>query len=64
MQFDPMTSSSGGGVAILAVLAALVGLASTVFWMFVAWRAMRAHEEIATATTKMASRKGDDREVF
>ena len=39
-------SGAGGGIAILAVL---WGLFVTVFWLVVAWRAMRAHEEIAEA---------------
>ncbi len=37
----------GGFGAILAVLTAIVGLITTVFWMIVGWRAMRAHERIS-----------------
>jgi hypothetical protein len=30
-------------------LAVIVGIVTTLFWMLVAWRAMRAHERIAEA---------------
>ena len=32
----------------------LVGFFVSFFWMFVGWRAMRAHEELARATTSLA----------
>ena len=44
MSLPQMTGSAGG---MLAVLIGLIGVASTVFWMVVGWRAMRAHEDIA-----------------
>jgi uncharacterized membrane protein len=53
-----MTSSNVGG---LAVLIALVGVATTIFWMYVGWRAMVAHERLAKATEDMA-RKMRERE--
>ncbi len=39
--------SGGGGFFIF--LTFVGGLALTIFWMTVAWRAMRAHEKIADA---------------
>jgi hypothetical protein len=39
--------SSEVGVAGMAVLAALWGLVTMVFWMWLAWRAVKAHERIA-----------------
>jgi uncharacterized membrane protein len=36
--------TTGGLLAILGVLAAFV---TTVFWLVIGWRAMRAHEKIA-----------------
>jgi hypothetical protein len=48
-----MTQSGIGG---LAVLIALFGIATTVFWMFVGWRAMEAHERLARATEEIARR--------
>jgi len=38
----------------MAVLLALFGLASAIFWMVVGWRAMRAHERIADASEQTA----------
>jgi uncharacterized membrane protein len=32
---------------VLGFVSAVVGLVTTVFWLVVGWRAMRAHEEIA-----------------
>ena len=32
------------------LLAVFFGLASAIFWMVVAWRAMRAHERLADAS--------------
>ena len=37
-----------------ATVAGLVGIAITIFWMIVAWRAMRAHERLAQATEELA----------
>ncbi len=31
-----------------------IALLSAVFWMFVAWRAMRAHERLADAAQELA----------
>ena len=47
-------SISGGNVQGWAVLAALFGIASAIFWMVVGWRAMRAHERIADAGEQAA----------
>ena len=35
------------GMGLFAMFAGLLGVATTIFWMVVAWRAMRAHERIA-----------------
>ena len=42
-----------GDLQGLAVLAMLLGLFSTVFWMVVSWRAMKAHEKLADAVQRM-----------
>ena len=42
-----------------AALAALFAIASTIFWMVVGWRAMRAHERIADASEQAAKILGD-----
>ena len=43
MQF----SGSSPLLIFLAGLTSIVGLVTTVFWLVVGWRAMRAHEDIA-----------------
>ncbi|MBL8861663.1 MAG: hypothetical protein JNK02_06585 [Planctomycetes bacterium] len=43
LQVNPGTNA----VLLLSVVTTLVGVISTVFWMVVSWRAMRAHERIA-----------------
>ena len=45
MNFTMNNSSSAG--AFLAVVTTIVAIVTTVFWMIVGWRAMRAHERIA-----------------
>jgi hypothetical protein len=38
---------NGAFGAVLAIAAAAFGIAVSLFWMWVGWRAMRAHERIA-----------------
>jgi uncharacterized membrane protein len=42
-----MQSSFSNVGPVWAVVVGLVGFVTTVFWMVVGWRAMRAHERIA-----------------
>ena len=49
-----MTTNSGSGLDGMAGFLILVGIATTIFWMVVGWRAMRAHERIAEASEKTA----------
>ena len=42
-------SSGGGDLGFLVVIAMVCNFFVTIFWMVVAWRAMRAHEGIANA---------------
>ena len=46
-----MTATNIGG---LAALITLFGIATTIFWMYVGWRAMGAHERLAKAAEDMA----------
>ena len=39
-------------------LVLVIALAFTVFWMVVAWRAMRAHEQIADVLARREQREG------
>ena len=50
-----------GEIGGLAVGIALAGVVATIFWMYVGWRAMQAHERLAEAAEEMA-RKMRDRE--
>jgi uncharacterized membrane protein len=48
--------NNGMGGLLLAAGAVVLGLAVSLFWMVVAWRAMRAHERLADATEDLANR--------
>ena len=52
-----------GDLQGLAVLAMLLGLFSTVFWMVVSWRAMKAHEKLADAVERMMLQQSAIREM-
>ena len=51
MQFSDSMQMSGNTpfLVLVAGLTSVVGLFTTIFWVVVGWRAMRAHEEIAAA---------------
>jgi uncharacterized membrane protein len=53
MNFDPTRSGALGLVLVALVLSALV----TLFWMWVAWRAMRAHERLADAVERISRKQ-------
>lgn len=55
---NPEINIGAGGAGILAVIVGLVGIAVTVFWMAVGWRAMKAHEKLADAAQDIARRQG------
>jgi uncharacterized membrane protein len=40
-------NTSGPFWILLSVVTSIVGLLTTIFWLVVGWRAMRAHEQIA-----------------
>ena len=52
-----------GDLQGLAVLAMLLGLFSTVFWMVVSWRAMKAHEKLADSVERIAQQQSAIREM-
>lgn len=52
-----------GAFAVLAVLAGVLGLVSTIFWMVVGWRAMIAHEKMAASLQELAARRGGSDEA-
>ena len=49
------------GVSGLAAGIALAGVVTAIFWMYVGWRAMQAHERLAEAAEDIA-RKMRERE--
>lgn len=59
----PPIRMTGGG-EIWAFLAILVGIFVTIFWMYVGWHAMKAHERLADAVERLAgaARQGGTKE--
>ncbi len=43
------TTFEASGPTALVVLTSILAIVTTIFWMIVGWRAMRAHERIAQA---------------
>ena len=41
------TNGSSALLAFFGLVTSVLGLITTIFWLVVGWRAMRAHEEIA-----------------
>ncbi|MEQ1893486.1 MAG: hypothetical protein ABL998_13140 [Planctomycetota bacterium] len=54
MQSPFLSSGSGGAAVFFSILAGLFGLAVSVVWLWIGWRAMRAHERIADALAQPA----------
>jgi hypothetical protein len=48
------SSATDGIVGVLVFLVPLAGIVVTIFWMVVAWRAMRAHERLASAAETLS----------
>ncbi len=40
-------TQSGGASTALVVFTTMVSIVTTIFWMVIGWRAMRAHERLA-----------------
>jgi hypothetical protein len=47
-------SFSGGGAPDWAVFVAILGVGMSFLWIYIAWRAMRAHERLAAAADQIA----------
>ncbi|MAB78552.1 MAG: hypothetical protein CMJ89_04280 [Planctomycetes bacterium] len=52
---DPLDPTVQGmsGFASIAICGGVLGLISTIFWMVVGWRALVAHEKLASAVEKL-----------
>lgn len=56
--FQTSVASSGTGWAVLlSTITGLFGLAIAVLWLWIGWRAMRAHERIADALAQPDSER-------
>ena len=51
------------GIGGLAVFMFLIGIVTSILWLVIGWRAMRAHEKIADYIELMARRQLDQRET-
>jgi len=45
------------GISVIGICIFLWGLAVTIFWMYVAWRAMRAHERLAKSVEDISKKQ-------
>ena len=48
------------GLQGITILVMLLGIFSTIFWMVVSWRAMRAHEKLADAVERLTQRQASN----
>lgn len=58
MQFH---GGPSGAFSLLAFLTVLFGIVTTIFWMVVGWRAMRAHERLAEVSEGLLSIRRNER---
>jgi uncharacterized membrane protein len=49
-----MSMSFNGADAAWVAIATAVGIASALLWLYIGWRAMRAHERLASAAEQIA----------
>ena len=47
----------------ITILVMMLGIFSTIFWMVVSWRAMRAHEKLADAVERLTHRQAANPET-
>ncbi len=47
----------------ITILVMLLGIFSTIFWMVVSWRAMKAHEKLADAVERLTQRQASKPET-
>lgn len=46
-----------GASNLLVFITSVIAIATTIFWMYVAWRVMRAHERLADAAERQTDRR-------
>ena len=47
----------GAGITVIGFFAILWGLAITILWIYIAWRAMRAHEKLAQSVEDISKKQ-------
>ena len=52
-----------GNMQGITILVMLLGIFSTIFWMVVSWRAMKAHEKLADSVERIALQQSAIREM-
>ena len=50
-----------GGIGFFVVISFLLAIATSIFWMVVGWRAMRAHERIAAVSADWLISRREER---
>ena len=45
------------GISVIGILVFLWGLAITILWLYIAWRAMRAHEKLAQSVEDISKKQ-------
>ena len=53
-----MNMSFNGADAAWVVIAGVISVVMSVLWLYIAWRAMKAHERLAGAAERMARSSG------
>ncbi|MCY3016685.1 MAG: hypothetical protein NT171_18580 [Planctomycetota bacterium] len=53
---NPTINFPDSDAAVVAILIGLFGIVASIFWMVVAWRAMKAHEKLSAAAEEIARR--------
>jgi uncharacterized membrane protein len=48
-----MNMSFNGADVVWVIAAGFVGVLASILWLYIGWRAMRAHERLAAAAEKM-----------
>ena len=69
-EFDRVIGTNGGwtiklrkgkkmmaGISLMTILVFLWGLAITILWLYIAWRAMRAHEKLAQSVEDISKKQ-------
>ena len=51
-------SFNGGGAPAWAMIVGILSVGMSLLWLYIAWRAMKAHERLASAAEKMARSSG------